>query len=87
MKKVISLKVLTAFFLVVFCFQDSAIAQQNKIEALKTKVEKLQQKVSQLESKVDRLEELFLSIKNTSKSVQRSANSDGWKKQAKLEKA
>lgn len=78
MKKVISLKMLITFFLIVFCIQDSASAQQNKIEALQTKVEKLQQKVSQLESKVERLEKLFLSKKDTSASFQRSVNSDRW---------
>ena len=68
-----------AFFLVVFCIQDSAFAQQNETEALQAKVEKLQQKVSQLERKVARLEKLFLINKNTTPSSQNSLNSDGWR--------
>ena len=79
MNKVINLKILLAFFLIVFCIQYSAIAQQNKIATLQTEVEKLQQKVSQLESKVQQLEKLFLSKKNNGASLRDNDNSGDWK--------
>lgn len=79
MNNVISLKMLIAFFLIVFCIQDSAIAQQNEIESLQTKVENLQQKVSQLESKVERLEKLLLSENKSKGSKQPDNSSEGWR--------
>lgn len=67
------------FFLVVYCIQGSALAQQNETEVLQTKVEKLQQKVAQLENRVSQLEKVLLSNKNASPISRRSINSEKWK--------
>ena len=78
MKNVFSLKMLIGFFLVVYCIQNSALAQQNETEVIKAKVEKLKQKVAKLESRVAQLEKVLLSNENIRSSSQRIVNSDKW---------
>ena len=71
------MKLLLASILLVFCLQDSALAQQNQIQALQDTVEILQRKVSQLENRVAELEKRLLA--NNRPKSESTIKSDLWK--------
>lgn len=79
-KHVYSMALITLFTGALF-MQQSALAQEGEVEALRTKVKHLQDKVKRLESRIDQIEKLLQSSNDRNRGSKNRINQDGWQSQ------